>query len=526
MFARRLLILMVLATATLGSVTAPAATTAPAPTHWCGDAEATQDRLPDAVASYQIHVVYAIPSDGSDQFTQLALPLVRDLASIDSWWLLQDSSRAPRYDLASFPGCDSVFGALDISVVRLSQPGSAYSSFQLDARNAFLGAVTAAIGSIDTGKKYLTFYGGPVDPGSGVCGFSSRGPTTSGGSVSVVLLGASPGVGLTCGTPGSADYFAKTTAHELLHNLGAVPDEAPHVCNSGHVCDDRDIMTSGGIANSLFNYALDVGHDDYYGHSGTWWDVQDSPFLAHVTAPQYQLTVSIDGPNGTVESDLPGISCPPACSIPWESGSEVILTPEETAKGTHFAGWSGACSADTCVLTMDGPKAVTARFVRSVNLHLGVSNRGGTGEITGPGGIACDEQCDFEVDQGSSVTLKAVPDRQSRLLAWSVATCGTRPTCTVKADADKTVRATFGPGSARLTVRVSGRGRVTSTPAGLACPRTCSRAFPVGRTVRLTARPGRGWELVSWGGACHGARACTVKLTKAALVRATFRRSG
>jgi hypothetical protein len=516
---RRLLTVVAVVTAALGM--APAGTTAPAPTHWCGEAEARKDRLPDAVASYQVHVVYALPADVADLFAQRALPIARDLAAIDSWWLSQDPERAPRFDLAPFPRCDSVFGSLDISVVRLPHPGSTYSSFEPGARQAFLSEVRAGIGTIDLGKKYLAFYDGPVDASADACGFSSRGPTHTGGSISVVLLEAAD-----CGSVGSSGYMAKAVAHELLHNLGAVPDAAPHACNGGHVCDYYgDMMSYGGFSDSLFDYALDFGHDDYYGHSGTWWDVQDSPFLAHVTAPQYQLTVSIEGAKGTVASDSPGISCPPACSIAWESGSEVILAPEPTEEDTRFVGWSGACSGDGCALTMDGPKSVIARFAESAKLHLTVSRRGGTGRITGPQGLECADACDFGFDRGSHVTLRAVPDRQSHLLAWSRASCRARPTCTVTVDADKTVGATFGPAAARLTVRVSGRGRVSSTPAGLACPRTCSRGFPYGRTVRLMARPERGWKFADWGGACRGAGACTVKLARAALVSAAFRRT-
>ena len=521
---RQLCLGVVVLLSVLAGVTAPGAAAAPAPTHWCGADEATADRV-DAVASYQVHVVYAIPSDGADQFAQRALPIAQDLAAVDSWWRLQDSGRVPRFDLAAFPGCDSTFGALDISVARLAQPGSAYSAFELGSRNAFLYANLApAIGNVDSNKKYLVYYDGPVDPGLHLCGFSTRGPNTSGGSISLVLLNAPPAEGRSCGNLGASDFLAKTAAHELLHNLGAVPDEAPNMCNAGHVCDDRDIMFSGGPATSLFNYALDVGHDDYYGHSGDWWDVQDSPFLAHVDAPLYPLTVKIDGAGGRVDSDLPGISCPPACSISWENGSEVELSASGE-DGAPFAGWSGDCSGDICVLTMDGPKTVTARFAEPAKLHVAVTSRGGAGRVTGPQGLDCQDSCDFEFDAGTKLVLRAVPDRGSRLVSWSVASCGAGATCPVTLDTAKTVRATFAPVPVRLTARVGGRGRITSIPAGIACPRTCTRTFPYGKTLRLTARAAAGWKFAAWSGACRGARACNVKLTKTSLVRAQFKRS-
>jgi hypothetical protein len=506
----------------VAGVTAPGAAAAPAPTRWCGADESAADRL-DAVASYQVHVVYAIPSDGNDQFAQRALPIARDLAAVDSWWQLQDSARAPRFDLATFPGCDSAFGALDISVVRLPQSGAVYGAFDPAARTALLGTdVRTALGNVSFAKKYLVYYDGPVNPGVAICGFSSRGPTDRGGSMSIVILDLAASEAGSCGEVGASDYLAVTAAHELLHNLGAVPDEAPHVCSSGHVCDSGDIMAPQGHSNSLFDYAMDVGHDDYYGHSGAWWDVQDSPFLSLLSAPRYPLTVTIEGSQGTVSSDVPGISCPPACSIEWESGTQLQLTGEPEGDRARFAGFSGACSGDTCVLTMDGPKSVTARFVEARTLHLAV---GGAGRITGPQGIDCTDACDFDLDEGTQVTLRAVPDRGARLVSWSVAACGARPTCAVTTDADKTVRATFGLGTVRLTARVTGRGTVRSTPAGIACPRACSRAFTFGRAVQLTARAAAGWKFVAWSGACHGVGRCTVRLTRAGLVRAQFRRS-
>ena len=120
-----------------------------------------------------------------------------------------------------------------------------------------------------------------------------------------------------------------------------------------------------GTSNSLFDYVLDVGHDDYYGHSGSWWDVQDSAWLSHLNAPQFGLTVDAAA-TGTVTSDLPGIACPPACSIAWDSGTTVTLDGgDRTAAGQQFAGWSGACTGrDAAEVTMDAAKIRSTATVR------------------------------------------------------------------------------------------------------------------------------------------------------------------
>jgi hypothetical protein len=48
----------------------------------------------------------------------------------------------------------------------------------------------------------------------------------------------------------------------------------------------------------------------------------------------------------------------------------------------------------------------------------------------------------------------------------------------------------------------AGSGTVTSAPAGIACPPTCSAAFPAGGAVTLTAAPAAGSVFAGWAGAC------------------------
>ncbi|MFZ2504378.1 MAG: hypothetical protein WAW88_17080 [Nocardioides sp.] len=76
----------------------------------------------------------------------------------------------------------------------------------------------------------------------------------------------------------------------------------------------------------------------------------------------------------------------------------------------------------------------------------------------------------------------------------------------------------------QLTVHVIGRGRVTSTPAGITCGTDCVQAYAAGTkvTLRATARPGS--VFVRWTGDCRGRnRTCTVTLDQARDVTARFR---
>jgi len=60
--------------------------------------------------------------------------------------------------------------------------------------------------------------------------------------------------------------------------------------------------------------------------------------------------------------------------------------------------------------------------------------------------------------------------------------------------------------SRTLTVSVgaSGRGSVTSSPGGIACPGTCSASFPIGAVVTLTEAPTAGRVFTGWFGDASG----------------------
>jgi TolB protein len=83
-----------------------------------------------------------------------------------------------------------------------------------------------------------------------------------------------------------------------------------------------------------------------------------------------------------------------------------------------------------------------------------------------------------------------------------------------------------GTGTALLTVTRSGKGRVTSAPAGINCGSDCSESYAVGTAVTLTATPLRGSTFTGWSGACSGTGACTLTMSADKSVTATFAASG
>ncbi|MFZ0417033.1 MAG: alkaline phosphatase family protein [Candidatus Sulfotelmatobacter sp.] len=73
-----------------------------------------------------------------------------------------------------------------------------------------------------------------------------------------------------------------------------------------------------------------------------------------------------------------------------------------------------------------------------------------------------------------------------------------------------------------VTAPASGAGTITSSPAGISCPGTCSASFAANTQVTLTETAGANYFFSGWSGSCTGTGACTVTLTAAATVSAAF----
>jgi hypothetical protein len=71
-----------------------------------------------------------------------------------------------------------------------------------------------------------------------------------------------------------------------------------------------------------------------------------------------------------------------------------------------------------------------------------------------------------------------------------------------------------------LTVTITGSGTVTG--GGISCPGTCSKDYPAGTPVTLTATAAHGFTFAGWHGACTGTGACHVVMSSGQSVGAMF----
>ena len=457
----------------------------------------TVDR-PDDRSGLQVHVIYAVPSDGVDRAFDTSGGIESSTASYQTWMAGQTGGRVLRFDTFQ--------GSLDITFQRLPRPDAEYVARGRGARDLIEQDLRTS-GLVTWQKVYPVYYDGANDL---TCGGASWPPALPGTVSAFYLRSVIPGL-IPCFASGFADpgepprYTEFAVLHDFMHDLGIVGPCSPHFWDAGHVNENpNDLMWSG--TGSWQPSILDIGRDDYFqARIPGCPDLDTSGFLT--SDADFALTVSkIGSGTGTVTSSpWSVIDCGSTCSASYGRGTVVALTARPEGEST-FGGWGAPCSGTgPCSVAIDSAKTVTARF-DAPDREVVVETLGhGQGTVTSvPAGLRCPPACSATFPGQSRLELKANARPGSRFSRWGEDCSG--QTCSFTLDRDKYVHATFADiqapraralasrgargGLARLRYRVSentGVARVTIR-VGRRSMRTRFRRLAAARTYIATWR--------------------------------------
>jgi hypothetical protein len=179
----------------------------------------------------------------------------------------------------------------------------------------------------------------------------------------------------------------------------------------------------------------------------------------------------------------------------------VTMTPVPNL-GSAFANWTGHDDCQDGQVTLDKEdKTCVVNFI-TVPIHKITTTVTGTGngriDLQPPGP---------EYNEGTPITLIAVPEANSFFTGWSEDCSGINKTFPLTMNTDKKCTANFSRFH-NLTVNLNGNGTVTVDPNGTNCGANCN-TYQEGTTVTLTAIPKIDSSFNRWEGSCTGKSAQT-----------------
>ncbi|MCY4393213.1 MAG: hypothetical protein OXE43_14385 [Chloroflexi bacterium] len=154
-------------------------------------------------------------------------------------------------------------------------------------------------------------------------------------------------------------------------------------------------------------------------------------YVPPVTRPvRHRLITSVTG-GGSLSMN----PSPPTDLIGYVAGTRVYVSAEQESPAHTFEGWGGDCAGTrstntTCVLAMDGPKKVNARFKVTLTATAGANGR------VSPAGVTAHSV-------GSSVSVEAFPAANHEVDSWSGACSGSGKSCSVAMSGDRSVNVSF-----------------------------------------------------------------------------------
>ena len=194
----------------------------------------------------------------------------------------------------------------------------------------------------------------------------------------------------------------------------------------------------------------------------------------------------------------------------YAAGDPVTLTATADV-GSTFAGWGPSpCAASFAMPATD--LTCTATF--TLNSYTVTALAGTNGRIS---------PASQTVGHDATTTFTVTPNTG---YIGTATGCGGTLTGTTYTTGPITGPCTVTASFARaytLTLTKSGAGSGTVTGPGIDCGGDCTERYASGTAVTLTASPATSSSFSGWGGACTGTRGCTVTMSGAKSVTATYR---
>jgi len=295
---------------------------------------------------------------------------------------------------------------------------------------------------------------------------------------------------------------------------------SPTGLDCGQVCafrfDVNTVVTLTATAAPGYAFRGWTGCDIPNGNQCTLGIMSDRPPVGASFVAQRTVSVQRSG-SGSVSG--PGIDCGSTCSEVVDDGTQLTLTATPAA-GSTFRGWSGcdSVSGNQCTLAANADRAVAATFATPRTVKV---QKFGPGTVSGPG-FDCGATCSTVVDDGTRVTLTATPAPGYSFRSWAGCDSVSGSRCTVAANADRMVAASF-VAQRTLTVRRSGQGLARA--AGISCGTVCTTMVDDGTRVTLVARAARGQRFRGWSGCDYvSGSSCTVTVSGDRTITAAFSR--
>lgn len=226
---------------------------------------------PDDREGYQIHIIYALPSDGTDRDYDVNNRIVKSVSAWQNWLCNKTSGQTLILDTYQ--------GNLDISFVRLGASNQALKSgselpWETNPdKNPYIyndiESRLTNLGFNQPNKIYLVYYDGDSNYSCGSAGTNGMVYLTSdicraGGALTTDVL--------------ASGYWEFTMLHEAMHALGFIPACAPDYSSNHVLISNKDLMYGGNEAWQPSE--LDATRSNYYKHSNpNCLDLAKSAFL-------------------------------------------------------------------------------------------------------------------------------------------------------------------------------------------------------------------------------------------------------